>query len=157
MSNLSNLINKFKNKAGYNTPNGVYINGVELKELSDTLQDLSDSIPDTSTQPKVYRALLTQTGTDAPVATVLENTLGGVPIFSYSDVGSYVMTLTGVFLSGKTFITMGSIDVDNSADTGTLYLARLSNDVLALNSRDSTFTPRNEMFVNTAIQIIVYP
>lgn len=29
---------------------------------------------------KVYTALLTQTGTDAPVATVLENTLGGTPI-----------------------------------------------------------------------------
>ena len=31
---------------------------------------------------KVYRALLTQTNTDAPVATVLENTMGGTVVLS---------------------------------------------------------------------------
>ena len=31
----------------------------------------------------VYTALLTQSGTDAPVATVLENTLGGTVTWSY--------------------------------------------------------------------------
>jgi hypothetical protein len=41
---------------------------------------------------KVYRALLTQTGTNAPVATVLENTLGLIPTYSYQDVGSYALT-----------------------------------------------------------------
>ncbi len=38
---------------------------------------------------KVYTALLTQTGTSAPVATVLENTLGVTPIWSYLSAGSY--------------------------------------------------------------------
>jgi hypothetical protein len=32
---------------------------------------------------KVYKALLTQSGTDAPVATVLQNTLGGGNIYLY--------------------------------------------------------------------------
>lgn len=51
----------------------------------------------------VYTALLTQTGTSAPVATVLENTLGGVPVWSYQGVGNYRATLSGVFTLNKTF------------------------------------------------------
>lgn len=52
---------------------------------------------------KVYRALLTQTGTDAPVATVLENSLGGAIVWSYDSVGTYFGTLVGAFPGGKVF------------------------------------------------------
>jgi len=48
-------------------------------------------------KPKVYRALLTQTGTDAPVATVLENTLGGTLVWTRYAGGVYNGTLSGVF------------------------------------------------------------
>ena len=69
-----------------------------------TMQDVSDSI-----QPyKVYTALLTQTGTDAPVATILQNTLGGTPVWSRSGVGTYAITLAGAFPINKTvcFLTI---------------------------------------------------
>ena len=46
---------------------------------------------------KVYRALLTQTGTSAPTAIVLENTLGGTPVWSRGTAGVYELTLTGAF------------------------------------------------------------
>ncbi len=62
----------------------------------------------------VYTALLTQSGTDAPVATVLENTLGGTVVWSYSDVGRYVGTLSGAFTSNKTAIFC-NLGVDLSA------------------------------------------
>lgn len=52
---------------------------------------------------KVYTALLTQTGTDAPVATVLENTLGGAVVWSYIGVGLYRGTLSGAFMANKCF------------------------------------------------------
>jgi hypothetical protein len=53
---------------------------------------------------KVYTALLTQTGTDAPVATVLENTLGGTVVWSYEDVGHYRGTPSqAIFDETKTF------------------------------------------------------
>ena len=47
----------------------------------------------TTTLPvyRVYTALLTQTGTDAPVATVLQNTLEGTISFHYSGEGNYVV------------------------------------------------------------------
>lgn len=54
---------------------------------------------------KVYSALLTQTGTDAPVATVLENTLGLNPTYYYDGVGAYRLEdMQGLFTTGKTFV-----------------------------------------------------
>lgn len=38
---------------------------------------------------KVYTALLTQTGTNAPIATVLENTLGQNVTWNYNGVGNW--------------------------------------------------------------------
>lgn len=61
---------------------------------------------ETSTEPKykVYTALLNQSGTDAPIATVLENTLGGTVVWSYEDVGVYRANLAGAFTENKTAI-----------------------------------------------------
>lgn len=52
---------------------------------------------------KVYTALLSQSGTDAPVATILENTLGGTPVWTRTGAGYYVCTLNGAFTPNKTF------------------------------------------------------
>jgi hypothetical protein len=49
---------------------------------------------------KVYTALLTQIS-GAPVATVLENTIGNI-VWTRSNAGQYVGTLSGAFVSGKT-------------------------------------------------------
>ena len=51
---------------------------------------------------KVYTALLTQSGTDAPVATVLENTLGGDIVWSRGGEGYYIATSSGLFTIDKT-------------------------------------------------------
>jgi len=50
---------------------------------------------------KVYTALLTQTGGDAPVVTILENTIGDI---EWSFIGVNRGTLKGAFTIGKTFI-----------------------------------------------------
>ena len=55
---------------------------------------------------KVYVALLTQSGTDAPVATILENTLGGVPVQNYANAGTFSITSDGLFTDGKTTINI---------------------------------------------------
>lgn len=54
----------------------------------------------------VYTALLSQSGTDDPVATVLENTLGGTVVWIRNDVGDYSATLSGVFTENKTWCTV---------------------------------------------------
>ena len=59
---------------------------------------------------KVYTALLSQTSTNAPVATVLENTLGGTLVWSRVNTGEYRATLSGVFTVNKTvtFVNQGA-------------------------------------------------
>jgi hypothetical protein len=52
---------------------------------------------------KKYVALLTQSGTDAPVATVLENTIGDI-VWTRVSIGVYAGTLAGSFTQNKTII-----------------------------------------------------
>jgi hypothetical protein len=69
--------------------------------------------------PKVYRALLTQSGTDAPVATVLDNTLGEVDWTREGD-GTYRITGVGMFPTNKCFISC--VYGGESANSMTPYL-----------------------------------
>jgi hypothetical protein len=57
---------------------------------------------------KVYTALLTQSGTSAPTATVLENTLGGTIVWTRDSDGIYYGTLAGLFAEPKSFILIGT-------------------------------------------------
>ena len=50
----------------------------------------------------VYTALLSQSGTDAPVATVLQNTLGGDVVWTRNTLGIYDGTLLGAFPANRT-------------------------------------------------------
>lgn len=45
---------------------------------------------------KVYTALLTQTGTNAPTAIVLENTLGFEPTITYQNIGIYYVVISNI-------------------------------------------------------------
>lgn len=49
---------------------------------------------------KIYIAVISQSGTDAPTAVEFENTLGGSFTFSRVDAGEYRGTLTGAFPDG---------------------------------------------------------
>lgn len=51
-----------------------------------------------------YVALLTQSGTDAPVATVFENTLGGPVVWTRNAPGEFLGTLTGAFPIDRTLL-----------------------------------------------------
>lgn len=57
---------------------------------------------------KVYSALLTQTGTAAPVVTVVTNTLGTVTIARVNP-GRYSVTTSGLFTLNKTIISINTI------------------------------------------------
>ena len=70
-----------------------YITAGELESL------LTDGIG-----VKVYKALITQSGTDDPVATILENTLGAIPVWSRDGIGQYYLTLLDAFPLTKTLL-----------------------------------------------------
>ncbi len=68
---------------------------------------------------KVYTALLTQYGTNAPTATVLENTLGGSIVWTRDAVGVYKATLVGIYSNINKF--WGIISLGDSAEN--IYIA----------------------------------
>jgi len=90
-----------------------------IKSTLELIQDVTKGT-DVNAKYKVYSALLTQTGTDAPVATVLENTLGGTVVWTRNSTGVYFGTLASAFTVNKTFIfpaysysdaTFGDVDI----------------------------------------------
>lgn len=58
---------------------------------------------------KVYTAIINQTGTANPIATVLENELGGTVVWSRNGVGDYFATLASVFTANKTIAFVNSV------------------------------------------------
>ena len=87
----------------------VTLNGMEYakntsleKLLVDATTELETIATNQARPYKVYTALVTQSGTNAPTATVLENTLGGTPTWAFSSAGTFTLTLTGAFTNNKT-------------------------------------------------------
>lgn len=73
-----------------------------------------------------YTALLTQTGTDAPVATVLENTIGDIVWTRDSD-GLYKGSSNGLFTINKTALFINN-SVQN-LDTQITFYQELQNEI----------------------------
>lgn len=77
---------------------------------------------------KEYVAGLTQTGINAPVATVLKNTLGAPIVYSYGIPGGYIGTLIGAFPLGKTIITVDSGFTVTNTDDDTIEIVVAGGD-----------------------------
>lgn len=101
------------------------------------------------TKYKVYTALLTQTGTNAPVAIVLENTLGGNIVWAYDGAGEYIGTLTGAFSNTKTYFS-------GLADQGVqLKVLRVNNNIVNVGTAISGVKTNGALNL-TPIEIRVY-
>ena len=110
---------------------------------------------------KIYRALLTQSGTNDPTVTVLENTIGTI-VWTRYDEGEFRGTLSGAFPQEKTFLITGSeFDVPfGNTDAVLHYFKRLNDDVVYLWILDAG--PQNPIDgENTdnplSVEIRVYP
>lgn len=81
----------------------------DSKEIVNKINEIIDWLNGEDTSGggsyKVYTALISQSGTSAPTVKVLQNTLGTI-VWSYSDVGIYIGTLTGRFTIDKTWLTI---------------------------------------------------
>lgn len=101
---------------------------------------------------KKYVALLTQTGTAAPTATVLDNTLGGTLVWTYDSVGTYIGTLTGAFTLDKTSVLISGVYKGSVSG-----LRKTNNTVQITTTATSTNTEANALLDSTTIEIKVYP
>ena len=101
---------------------------------------------------KVYTALLTQSGTNAPVATVLENTLGGTVVWSYSITGEYIGTLNGAFLNNKTFLNIKN-NTHSSNTEYTSSIGRINIDKIVVGSKINGTSSDGAMLASIEIRV----
>jgi len=105
--------------------------------------------------PLIYKALLTQTGTDAPVATVLENTLGGTVVWTYYGIGDYRGTLSGAFPENDTLLYPGIAYATTAPYiNASIYPLWVSNNVVRIQCDDGD---QDGVLNNLLVKIEVYP
>lgn len=99
----------------------------------------------------VYIALLTQSGTDNPVAAVLQNTLGGTVVWTREGAaGAYRGTLASTFTENKTGVLI-------QPTYGAPNVYWVDADKIALETYDFDGTGVDEALFDTMIEIRVFP
>jgi len=97
---------------------------------------------------KKYVAVISQTGSDAPTAIVLQNSIGDV-IWSRLSAGIYELTLNGAFTTDKVAYTTGGFYG--------FYGIGYNNNRLRIDQYDPTETPADGWITNATIDITIYP
>jgi hypothetical protein len=109
---------------------------------------------------KVYIALLTQSGTNAPTAIVLKNTLDEVPQYSYDSTGYYYINTSEKFTENKTAIYFGPNGGTNSLGVSAVAVWEDSSNISLqtgnYQSDPSTITTVNGLLTNNTLEIRVY-
>jgi hypothetical protein len=108
---------------------------------------------------KVYRAWITQTGTAAPAATVLENSLGATPTWARTGVGTYTVSTSSLFTSAKTLIRLTqSTSSSGGFHMGSVEWASASQIILRTVDDVQIGGPTDAVLNDgSSIEILVYP
>lgn len=117
-----------------------------------------DSFIDSKVPPapyKSYVAIISQSGTNAPVVdTLLNNDLGGPVTFSYDQQGEYNINSSGLFTSNKTVMFVGpGRPVVTPLLLGTTVA---SNSLIKLYSTNTSNVKTNSLISLVPIEIRVY-
>jgi hypothetical protein len=78
--------------------------GTDVENHNETKNFSIQDIIDLAIPYKIYNAILTQSEDSDPVATVLQNTLGGTVVWTRDSQGLYLGTLENVFVPNKTLV-----------------------------------------------------
>lgn len=132
----------------------------DVKQYFSKINEIIDSLNSNSVNYKIYRALVKQEETDAPTAIILENTLGGVPIFARDGIGGYTITLPGAFTNNKTFFRctgvtgQGGSFLTDIIDLNSLrlYTFEFFNDGVG----GYSYEENDNLLYNSPLEIIVY-
>lgn len=108
--------------------------------------------PDVVGTRRVYRAEITQTGTNAPVANVIENTFNGPIVWTRTGAGFYLGTLAGAFKERRFF--SGPIDTSSGPAVKPGRITRNSENIVVL----TTAGTDGELVADQSfVEIIVNP
>jgi hypothetical protein len=142
------------NKLDINGAGVVKINNLSGTGTRTVVADASGNLSATALPPArpylVYVALMSQSGTSAPTATVLENTLGGSVTFNYIGVGDYTITTSGLFTADKTAPIAACVD---RFVTGVSWIDSSTIQLRTSNAGSMA----NGFLTRTMIEIRVYP
>jgi hypothetical protein len=103
---------------------------------------------------KKYVAIISQTGTNNPTVTVLENTLGNI-VWTRQGAGDYTGTLSNAFPANKTFIVHGD-DNEFSGGAFKLNIFRDGSSTIRMESHALNESLVDEL-VEVSVEIRVYP
>jgi len=122
-------------------------------EMPTTRNFLVGSIVDLASSTSLgytsYVALISQTGTNAPIATQLANTTNKTFTFARVSNGSYSITASGsLFTSGKTIVFLNGGAAENNHDVAWL---RVSDTIINLETHNS-----DDKFTNGSLEIRIY-
>ena len=129
-----------------------------LEYLLNKIKSLQSLSGNTEPTYKVYTALLTQSGTDDPIAIVLENTIGDI-VWSRTAAGTYAAELEGAFILDKTFSSATFNWEDSAEGSKSIGIARVSDDRVVLRTSDGALGGTgidNLMTDITSIEIKIY-
>jgi hypothetical protein len=120
------------------------------ESTGETKNVTAQSISDLTTSATVYRAYITQSGSAAPVATVLPgNTLTGT--WTCTSTGTYVFTSTGAFAGVKVAVMTS---IPQGASTRIVFNSNTDNTVTILTYDTTTLT--NGLMTNQYIEIFTH-
>jgi len=106
---------------------------------------------------RAYMATLTQTGSDAPVVTVIENTLGADVVWTRASTGFYEGTVTGKLIVGKSFAVPLNPNKLANAGTDRMIFYVASIDAVGLQTYSDTYsTIADALLEDTPVEIRVY-
>ena len=100
----------------------------------------------------VYTAALTQTGNNAPVASVLQNTTGGVFTWSYVNTGKYRVTVSNITLPANKVVIFEN--ATNDLNLGGKITSTTVIDVEQFSSGGGGY--KDVMLPGTSIEIRIY-
>ena len=125
--------------------------GITTKNLQvETIngQSVSNALPTYSK----YIALISQTGTNDPTLSILENDLGDL-VFTRAAIGRYEATLTGAFpTQGQVYLMVSNSQVDTY-----LRIFWTSTDTIEIRTLDFTNTLTDGLLDYNTLEIRVYP
>ncbi len=135
-------------------------NVISLPTKSGTLALTSDIVGGGETASYLsYKALLTQTGTNAPTANIKYNTLGYDPVIVRESTGNYSLSLTGNVI-GKIIVMLGGHVL--AYDTRVVYSIQYNpktttTNILIYSGSNYVGTLSDDLLVDTPITIELYP
>jgi hypothetical protein len=124
-----------------------YANWLNLDQL------IASLVPAPTNTYKSYVAVLTQTGTNAPTASVKINEIGTIT-YAYEGVGEYYINSSALFTNNKTVIFVGP----GRFTTGVAILGSTvgSDSIVIVYSRNTSNVGTNGLILEVPIEIRVY-